>query len=149
MEKKWIALIFVIILLVVGLIAFYNFSTQENEVKIGNSTFKLPNGYFIGNSNNNITNLTDGTHEIYIGSYNDKNINKHVDSYVNDSMDNNRSIKISNFTVGKTLVYKSNIKDSKTVHYWFVKNKNTYNIYSVDKNSEIDSTVIKLIESVR
>lgn len=149
MDKKWIALICIVILLVIGLIAYFNFTNQETEVKIGNSTFQLPNGYHIANSDiKNVTNLTNGTHKIYIKVYDDKNIKEHVNSYVDYAEKNNKTAKISNFTVGKTLVYKSNLNGSNIVHYWFVKNKNVYNIYSQDKNPEMDSITIKLIESI-
>lgn len=149
MEKKWIALICIIILLVIGSITFYSFANQDNKVKIGDTSFQIPEGYHVDNSkSNNVTNLTNGKHDIYIKMYDDKNIKKHINSYINQSEENNKSVKISNFTVGKTLVYKSNLNTSSSVHYWFVKNNKTYTIYSWDKNPEIDSITIKLIESI-
>lgn len=148
MDKKWIALICIIILLVVGLIAYTSFMNQGTKVKVGDATFKMPDGYHLGNSDKNMANLTNGTKNIYIKKYDDKNVKKHIDSYINQSKQNNKTVKISNFTVGKTLVYKSNLNNSSTVHYWFVKNNKTYTIYSGDKNPEIDSITIKLIESV-
>ena len=147
MDKKWILGICIIILLAIGLIAFYSFSNQETELKIGNTKFQLPNGYHVGNSEkDNVINLTNGTNEIYIEKY-DGNITDHINSYVKYTEKKNYTVKNSNFTVGKTLVYKSNVNNSSVVHYWFVKNKNIYNIYSWDKNPEMDSITIKLIES--
>lgn len=148
MDKKWIAIIGIIILLTVGLITFFSFSNQENEVKVGNATFQVPDGYEIGKiGEDGVTNLTNGTNEIYIKEYNGKNIQKHVNAYVDKLEKNNKTVMISNFTVGKTIVYKSNLNTPTNVHYWFVKNNNTYTIYSWDKNPEIDSITIKLIES--
>lgn len=149
MDKKWIVIICVIILLVAGIVMYFNFSNHETKVKIGDNTFQIPEGYQISNSDKgNTVNLTNGTNNIYIQKYDDKKVKKHIDSYVNQSEKNNRSVKISNFTVGKTLVYKSNVNTSGTVHYWFVKNNNAYTIYSFDKNPEIDSITTKLIESI-
>jgi len=150
MDKKWIAVIVIIILLVAGLIAFYSFSNQSNKVKVGSATFKTPDGYHVEDSKDkNVTNLTKGNKNIYIKEYNDKNVKKYINSYVSQSKKNNKTVKISNFTVGKTTVYKSNLDNSSAVHYWFVKKNKTYTIYSRDKNPEIDSITIKLIESVR
>ena len=149
MDKKWFALICIIILLVVGLIVYTSFMNQETEVKVGDATFKIPDGYHLGNSDEkNVTNLTNGTKNICIKEYDDKNIKKHINSYINQSEKDNKTVKISNFTVGKTLVYKTNLNKSAIVHYWFVKNNKTYNIYTWDKNPEIDSISIKLIESI-
>jgi len=149
MDKKWIVVLCIIILLTVGLFAFYSFTNQGNEVKVGNAIFQIPNGYHISDSNTkNVTNLTNGTNNIYIMEYNGKDVQKHIDLYINSSEKNNRSVTISNFTVGKTLVYKSNLNTSSAVHYWFVKNKNTYTIYTWDKNPEIDSIATKLIETI-
>ena len=149
MDKKWIAVLCIIILLAVGLIAFYSFTNQESEVKVGHATFQVPKGYHVADSNDkNVTNLTNGTKDIYIREYNDKNVKKHINSYINSSEKNNHSVKISNFTVGKTLVYKSNLNASSTVHYWFIKNNKTYTIYSWGKNPEIDSIATKLIETI-
>lgn len=149
MNKKWIVIVCIIILLAAGLFAFYSSTNQQKEVKIGEATFQLPNGYHVVDSDDkNVTNLTNGTNNIYIKEYNTKNIKKLVNSYVNQSESNNKTVKISNFTVGKTLVYKSNLKNSGTVHYWFVKNNKTYTIYAWNKNPEIDSITTKLIESI-
>ena len=133
MDKKWIALICIIIIVVIALGAFYTFSTPD-KVKVGDSTFKIPEGYHVDKSeDNNVTNLTDGKHNIYIKKYDDKKIQKHIESYINRSELKNKTVKISNFTVGKTLVYKTTLNGTNTIHYWFVKNNNTYNIYSGDK----------------
>lgn len=149
MDKKLIAVIVIIILLVAGLIAFYGLTNQDNKVKVGYGTFKIPDGYHVEDSKNkDVINLTKGNKNIYIKEYNDKNVEKHINSYINQSEKNNKTVKISNFTVGKTLVYKSNLENSSTVHYWFVKKNNAYTIYSWDKNPEIDSITIKLIESI-
>ena len=149
MDKKWIALICIIIIVVIALGAFYTFSTPD-KVKVGDSTFKIPEGYHVDKSeDNNVTNLTDGKHNIYIKKYDDKKIQKHIESYINRSELKNKTVKISNFTVGKTLVYKTTLNGTNTIHYWFVKNNNTYNIYSGDKNPKIDSIVVNLIETVK
>lgn len=149
MDKKLIVIIGIILLLVAGSITFYSFSNQENTVKVGDATFQMPDGYHVEDSKNkNVTNLTNGNENICIKEYGDKNLEKFINSYINQSEKNNKTVKISNFTVGKTLVYKSNLNNSSTVHYWFVKNNKTYTIYSWDKNPEIDSITIKLIESV-
>ena len=148
MDKKWIIIICVIILLVAGLIAFYSFSNQDNEIKVGSTKFQIPDGYHeVASNKDEVINLTNGTHEIFIGKYNDININKHIKSYVDFNEKRNITVNISNFTVGKTLVYKSNLNNSSAVHYWFIKNKNTYDIYSWNYNPEMDSKTIKLIES--
>lgn len=148
MDKKWIIIICVIILLAVGLIAFYSFSNQNNEISVASTKFQIPDGYHeVASNKDGVINLTNGTHEIFIGKYNDINVNKHIKTYVDYNKKKNITTNISNFTVGKTVVYKSNLNNSSAVHYWFVKNKNTYDIYSWNHNSEIDSKTIKLIES--
>lgn len=149
MDNKWIIIIGIIILLVAGFIAFNTFTNHETEVKIGNSTFQIPDGYHIEKSGKEgVTNLTNGTNNIYIQKYDNKKVKKHIESYVNKKNESNKTVKISNFTVGKTLVYKATIDHSSIIHYWFVKNNTTYMIYSLEKNPGIDSTTTKLIESV-
>ena len=149
MDNKWFIIVCIIILLVVGFIAFNTFTNHETEVKIGDSTFQIPEGYHIEKSKkDDVTNLTNGTNNIYIQKYDDKKVKKHIDSYINKTKQSNKTVKISNFTVGKTLVYKANIDRSSAVHFWFVKDNTTYAIYSLDKNPEIDSITTKLIESI-
>ncbi|MBE6505672.1 MAG: hypothetical protein E7Z73_08055 [Methanobrevibacter millerae] len=148
MDEKWIVIIGIIILLVVGFFVFTNFMNQATEFKVGDAKFKVPDGYHVESSKKKMANLTDGKKNICIREYDDKNIKKHIDSYINQSEKNNKTVKISNFTVGKILVYKSNLNKSNSVHYWFVKNNKAYTIYSADKNPEFDSITAKLIKSV-
>ena len=148
MNKKWIIIICVIILLVVGLIAFYTISIHKSEINIGSTKFKMPNGYHEVSSNKgDVINLTNGTHGICIGKYDDINVKKHIKSYIDYNKKKNITTNISNFTVGKTVVYKSQLNNSTAVHYWFVKNRTTYDIYSWHYNPEFDSITIKLIET--
>ena len=150
MNKKLIILI-ILILAIVGFASFYIFSNQEHSIKVGESTFIMPKGYHLGSPNElGGTNLTNNTNEIYIDMYDSQNVTKYIEEYMNYSTKNNNTVKFSNFTIGDTFIYKSNIIDGRdSVHFWFVKDKKVYTIYCWDKNPKIDSIAVNLIESMK
>ena len=78
MDEKWIVLIGIIILLVVGFFVFTSFMNQGTEFKVVDAKFKVHDGYHVGDSKKKMANLTDGKKNICIREYDDKNIKKHI-----------------------------------------------------------------------
>lgn len=136
----------IILLLIIGFLLFNNFSTQNSTVKIGDAVFTLPNGYKEDGVNEyGALTITNGTNSIYLVEHNDKDISKHVSEYENVTNYKNETMRIENFTMNNTLFYKTNNVDNpNTVHIWFVKNNNTYDIYKFDKNSKFQDSVMYL-----
>ena len=138
--------------MIIAITIFYfsPFLNQEKEITVGETNFHIPDGYHVGNQTKlGSTNLTNGTNEIYIQMYDGQNISAYVDDYVNSSAKKNYTIKISSFNIGNNVVYKSTSNNISSVHYWFLKDKKVYTIYSWQKNPKMDSISSYLIESMK
>ena len=125
-------------------------SDSDSTFKVGATTFNMPDGYHEGTPNEfGATNITNGTNSIFIVENNDSNIMSYIteyENYINNSR--HQSMSIVNFTIDNTQIYKTDNKDDPNIiHYWFVKNKKTYDIYTWDGNKKMDSIVINMITS--
>lgn len=153
MEKKYIISILLIIatLVIVGSFYFADFSKQnDNQIKVGEATFTVPDGYNVTNSSKDRVKLSNGVNSIGIVYYNSSKTNKYVDNYVSLKEEDGYKINVSNFTSGNTVVYKSEVSnDTGVVHYWFKYGEKTYSIYSGDANKHMDKQVSQLIKSVK
>ena len=57
----------------------------------------------------------------------------------------NETMTIENNTMNNTIFYKTNnIDNPNTIHIWFVKNGDTYDMYTFDKNPEFEDSVMYL-----
>lgn len=154
MKKRYLIIFLVIILF--GMLGscvyadFIDFVDFDSTFKVGNTEFVIPEGYSEGNFNEfGATNITNGTNSIFILENNDTNVMEYVhdyENYINNTR--NQSMNILTFTIDDMLVYKTdNVDNPNIIHYWFVKNNKTYDIYTWDGNEKIDSIVISMIKS--
>lgn len=150
MDKKSIifVLIIIILLLIVGFMGYNlinnNKPSTPETVLVGTSNFTLPDGYYVGKSNNyGDLNITNGKISIFLLEYPDGNLSKYVVNYENSI---NQSVVLTNFTYNNIVVFKGTPSiQSNTVHYWYVCNNKTYSVYSWDYNN-IDDIVKELIQ---
>ena len=140
MNKKSIVaiLLIIILLLIIGFMAFNQFNNSENQIKIGNATFILPDGFHEGTPNKagdiNITNGYD---------------TKYTKQYVKNKQKNNISVHMKKFTVDDAVIYKSSITNkSNSVSYWFNYNNEVYSIYCWSANKNTDKIVTDIITSL-
>ena len=153
MNKKLIMIVMAVLILLVMSVTVYAFPFFDDEGEtftVGNCTFDMPEGYSLNGTNKFCaTAITDGENTIFILEQNSSNVNKYIKEYENQIKEKNESMKIQNMTIDDMKIYKTDNKDNpNTVHYWFVKGKNTYDIYKWDNNKKMDSIVIDLIGSI-
>lgn len=150
LNKKIIVLglVLLILLVAVGLVLF-NSTGQNEDVKVGKIYYTLPNGYHVDGINEigHVT-ISNGDEKVYLGYSNDKNIKEHIKNYKQDREKNKETLSIENFTRNNTTIYKSTVVESGVNHYWFLKDGNTYSIYTWDKNSNMDSIFNDLFDSI-
>lgn len=149
MNKKIILIIIsIIIIILLGGIIAHKQLFDTNTINIGHSEFKIPKGYHEGVKNQlDATNITNGTNTIFIYEYDDNDIIRHVNTYNNSEANQNRENNITNLTIDNLIIYKTDNINSNKTHYWFVKNNKTYDVYTWEKNNDMDSIVINLISS--
>ena len=147
-KKSLFIFILCFLLIFVGFLVFIN-SENSNTVSVGDSNFKLPEGYKEGTLNSyNDVNITNGTNSFFIVEYNTTDINECLDHYKKYCHDKNLSVKIDSFSINDKAIFESKLSnDTKNVHYWFMNNNKVYSIYSWSSNSEMKNDIIKLITS--
>lgn len=152
MNYKTILIIaLVIILAIIGIVAYNTFNFSEQTCTVGAATFTLPPGYSEGAKNPyGATNITNGNNTIFIYEYNGSNISEHINEYGNFLKEKNESLDTTKLEIDNNIIYKtSNVKNKATVHYWFAKGNKTYDIYKWDGNKDMDSMVIDLVKSMK
>lgn len=149
MKKKIIIVLLIIILLVCGIFLYYNYNLFNNNiVHVGDTNFNLPPDYYEGTTNEyGSINITNGSSTIFISEFNDTNVTKHLLEYTNFTKDQNKTITTKKYAIDDIVFYKTNSNNFSTVHYFFVKNNHTYDIYSWDNIKNMDSIVINLIKN--
>ena len=154
MEKKFGLIIFIVILLLVIFgFMFFNQYHPENQIKVGNTIFGLPEGFHQGTNNTeNDINITNGYDTLFFKECGDDNITKYINKYkkyIHDKNNNTTVVKINNFTVDNILIYKSTIvNDSSTIHYWFEYNNKTYSIYTWSGNNNYNNIVKDIVKTL-
>lgn len=147
MDKKILISLIVIVLIAVGVVAFFN-SSPKDTVDVGDLSFKLPEGYHESTlSDHGFWTITNGDDPIFIDYYNDSDAYKYVDFEVKRIENNNESIDVSNFTINNTKVYNT-LYMSSVSQYWFAKDGKVYTIYTWNTNEELDSYMKDMISSV-
>ena len=152
MEKKTIALISVIAILVIiiGFLVFTQFSSPSNEnyIVVGNTNFTLPEGFHVGATNKlGDINITNGTCTVFISKHDSDNITTYVKGYEKSVKAQNGTITLSNVTVDNITVCKSVNNQSGVEHFWFTKNGKVFSIYEWKNYSNFDDLVFELIRS--
>ncbi|MBE6506241.1 MAG: hypothetical protein E7Z73_11030 [Methanobrevibacter millerae] len=148
MEKKSLILL-VVCILVFSFVAlsYAGVFNHEESVKVGEVTFKLPEGYkYMGVNKYGYETASNGLDSVYFECHNDKNISKHIKVYKDDCDSKNKTYKTSNFTANGINVYK--LVDSKNAsRYWFVHDGKTYSFLTWKEVNKMDDIVKSLISS--
>ena len=153
MNKKTILMIFIIIILIaiVGLVAFNHLNigaSQGNQVKVGQATFNLPEGFKETASNKSgYNNITNGYDTFLIKECGNDNITKYVKTYKKQAERTNKTVHVKDFNINDTVVYKATSDQSKSVHYWFTVNGTVYTCYSWSNDKNMENILNNLISS--
>lgn len=149
MDKKIKILILVIIIALIAVGVITNMPLKENEIKVGNSIFTLPDGYNksdikeFGNEN-----ITNGTNSLSISAANNNDIVKFMKDYNQSATNRNYTVEFTNFTIGKLPIYKSTLtNNSRVTHYWFVDKDQVISISTWNEDKNTQEKVVQLIES--
>lgn len=156
MKNKSILIVGIIIalILIIGAFLFLNSDNPEDssddvQFQVGLYNFSLPEGYNVTDTANDTTKISNGYNTVAIFCHDSDNVKKFVNQYVSKKESEGKEIILSNFTVKKTVVYKTELaNDTGVVHYWFKKGNNTYSMYSMDANKNTDKLVTQLIKSM-
>lgn len=149
MNKKLILyLLTIILILLVAIIGA--FTIFQNDIKVGDAYFTLPEGYKCV-ANGAYTNITNDNDEYIILSYNNTNdVKKVINDYVEFNKNHNLTVSLSNSQVGEYKVYRSTMDNNRQiVHYWFVYDNKVYQIYTHSANSNSEKIICDLISSVK
>lgn len=141
--KNIIIIIGIIAIIIIGCLVF---TSQSNQINIGSTHFKVPDGYNI-KENNDTINLTNNKDSIILMKHTKKNLNKTVEEYMNSKNNTNNSVQLSKINIDNITVYKVTVNNSTTTHYWFEKNNNVYEFYTWSTTPNTDIIVNELIKS--
>ena len=147
MKKKNILIIIIVLIILIG-VANFTLLNNEKTVKVGDTTFSIPSGYNVGTSNNlGDTNITNGENSIFIKEHSTTDLHGYLTEYEKYVKSLNDTVKVTCSTVDNVNVYKvEKNNDSQVIHYFFVKNGRTYEIYVWDNNPNLDNLVPELIK---
>lgn len=150
MDKKYILIILLVVILLAIGVTFYSGSFNQNKISVGNAEFTIPDGYHKGVNNQlNDLNLTNGYNSIFFAKYDGEDVESSVDEMSAFIKNQNQTPYLTNFTVDNVLVHKLTIiNNTQYYRYWFVDNGVTYCIYTWDGNANTDNLVTDLIKSI-
>lgn len=160
MKKEYMLAIgiVIIVLLIIGAFLFVksddlfaNNSSIDNssQFQLGSYAFSLPDGYNVKNTTNGSVKISNGYNTIEMLCHDNKNVKKFVNNYISKKENESKQVNLTNFTVKKTVVYKTTLSnDTGIVHYWFKKDNSTYTMYSMDANKNTDKVITQLIKSM-
>ena len=150
-KKLGVALIFCILIVGIGFFAFNENLNSNKLFQVGSTNFKLPDGYVEGSPNQyGAQSITDGKYSVFLLEYDDVDVSKHIEDYNEKFVKSkNQTFEIINFTIDDNVIQKSyNAHNPNNVHYWFVKNGKSYEIYKWDDNPKMDYIVNDLVKSL-
>ena len=147
-------LVIAVVIVIVAIVGFasYNSFAGANQVKVGAATFTMPEGFHLGTDYRNDTNITNGYDTVLIRDCGSDNISKYIKQYTKykKSKDNTTKIKIKNFTVDDTVVYKGYpVNHTSELHYWFEHDGEVYLIYNWKFGNNFEKIATDLIRSVK
>lgn len=147
-----IAIIVILLLFLIGGFTYFTDFNQNKTIEIGKTTFSIPENYYKGNNNNlGAINLTNGTNSLFILEHETTDLHGYLVNYTDYvQKDLNQSVKVTCSTVENSQnVYKvEKSNDTQIIHYFFVRNGKTYEIYTWDGNSQTDMIVENMIKSI-
>lgn len=139
--------ILIVIILFIAIVLIYGFLINTNDIKVGDAYFSLPEGYECV-ANDKYANITNSHDSIIITNYDTDDVENITKDYEQYNMDHNLSVTISKLGYNNKTLYKSIMNNnSDIVHYWFVKDSNTYEIYTRSANPDVEKNILELIES--
>ena len=125
--------------------AFFVTNDSNTLAHTNDSNFKLPDGYSEGKINElGAKNYTKENESIFISESNGERAEAYALEYQNN-INENGSIIVKNYTINNIRVF--TIENNNTIHYWFVKDNKTYDIYTWDGNNDIELFVNNTIKS--
>ena len=127
----------------------FNQFTSSQQITVGNTKFILPEGYHHSNPNDfGAESITNNIHTTFLTEYNGTNITKYVEDYQKFIKTQNQTMNVENFTIDNITLYKTvNIDNPHTIHYFFVANGNTFDVYTWDGDNNIGSIALGLAKS--
>lgn len=137
-----------IVIIMVAIVAFFAFGQSafaEGNVKVGDVSFAVPQGYHEGELNSlGEVNLTDGNEEIFIAECDGDDVKSVIDEYKSNTT---ASISSSDLTVDDISVYKTVNDKSGSEHYWFAKDGKVYTVYVWKGHGDVENTIFDIIKS--
>ena len=154
MNQKSILIILAVIIIVAigGFVSYNQFSAAGNNVEVGSAIFSLPDGFNVGPNHKNDTNITNGYDTVLVRDCGSDNVSKYIKKYIINEKykDNTTKIKLKNFTVDNTVVYKAYpVNHTSDVRYWFEHNGEVYLFYHWNASDNFENIVTDLIKSVK
>lgn len=145
MDKKYIAIIIVLIIIVAGIgVVAYN---STNNAKVGSSQVAIPNGYYVTNTTNHTAVLKSDTTTIIVDEkIENDTIDQIFDSYKKEHEE--FTVKESSEDLGNNITLRSitlrNSTDNKFIHtnYYYQKDNKVYHIFMKGKK---DKTALEKI----
>ena len=150
MDKKYIILSILIILIVIGLFYYYNVYCNNNQVKIGSSTITIPEGFHVVNTTNTSVELSNGTITLLVKELNQyKDLNDMLTSY--NKKYENETVKTVENSVGDIPYTKTTLTMGSTdyINYWFVKDRMCYSVHTANERVDTLEIVNKIISSTK
>lgn len=147
-SKLLIAVIFILLIILGFIVLNQQVNNSKNQVKVGATTFSIPNGFYEGSLNSDgDVNITNGYDTFFLKECGKGNMTKYIKDYKNYKNNTTKNMSITNFTVDNTLVYKSTmLNESYIIHYWFKHDGIVYSMYTWSGNKKSDTIVSDLIK---
>lgn len=155
MKKIIISIIIILILLFFIGFLFNQPNYEQKPVKVGNTNFKIPEGYSEGKKNKfGDINLTKNNNSFFISVCNNS-LSEQTKGMENYFKGVNETTKLTNLSMHGIVVYKltitdsseSKLDDTKSSYYWFEKNNKVFKIYNWDGIRDMDNIVSNLVET--
>lgn len=155
MKKIIISILVILILLFFIGFLFNQPNYEQKHVKVGNTNFKIPEGYSEGKKNRfGDINLTKNTNSFFISACNNS-LSEQTNGMENYFKEMNETTKLTNSSIHGIVVYKLTITDSskskfddtKSSYYWFEKNDKVFKIYNWDGIKDMDNIVFNIVET--
>lgn len=150
MKKQYIISIIILVIVVIAIGYFALNTVADNSINVGSAHFKLPDGYQVDNNNTQegVVVITNGSNKIYLSTCEGKYASRHINSYLNQTAENNQTASNSTLNINDLLVYRYFNNNRKSTNYWFVYNDQVYTIYNWVYDPNFDGVAVELINSI-
>lgn len=146
-NKRAVVIIIIVVILFCGMFFF-----QENSMKkviVNDVEFSVPSKYQDQQASIHLVKLTSGENIYFINVLNSSDVKFFVNDYVvHKNTTENKSVNISKLDYADSTIYKSVVSDnSSVIHYWFLKDGKTCEIYTGTADSNTDNFILDIIKS--